>query len=379
MRPDRWRLVAALAAALTLAPGAQALAQDAPDTVARARAAQAAGDSTRAIALLEQARAERPRDPEVLRLLGSNYAFARRYPDAIATLREAQTLAPADLDIALALARTYLWSGDTAAAAAEADAIARTNPGNAELRDLQQAIARARKGAAPQRRQVVASLAQSVSAVKVNGGNRTWYDTAAALAVPIGSGGSLGGQIDRESREGPVDTRLELRFDQRIGRSAGAYLAVAATPHADFRERRSISGGGEVAASRIVTLTFDLRYAEYTTTSVVVATPGVRLHSADERLSLAVRQISLWADNDSYRAGWAVRGEAQVARRVRVVGGGATYPDTEAGITRRVRSGFAGMILDIGKGATLRATYQHENRAQSYTLDSAVVAASLRF
>lgn len=379
MPHDRARLPAALGIALAALIAVPAQAQDQRNLIAEAQAARAAGDNARSLDLLEQARAQSPQDPTVLRLLGSAYAFEHRYPQAIATLRQARKLAPRDQDIALALARAYLWSGNATAADNIAGEIAREDLGNVELPGLRRSIVRADRPARAPRHLATISFAQAISTVQVGGGNRTWYESVGALAVPVATGTTLSGQIDRESRAGPVDTRLELRLDQRIGKSGNIWIAAATTPHADFRELWSVSGGGETAINGAISLTFDLRYAEYSTTSVVVATPGLRLHTAEDRLSLAVRQISLWADNDHYRAGWSLRGEAQAAPHLRLVAGGATYPDTEAGVTRQVHSGFAGAILDIGDRLTLRATYEHENRNQSYTRDSAILAASWRF
>lgn len=379
MLHNRARLSAALGIALAALIPAQAQAQARLDLITQAQAARAAGDNGRAIDLLEQARAQAPDDPTVLRLLGSSYAFAHRYPEAIATLKRARTVAPRDQDIALALARAYLWSGDTAAASEVARQIASDDPDNTELAALQTSIARAQQPEQSERRLAVASLAQSVSGVRIGGASRTWYETIAALGVPVGASTTISGQVDRESRSGAVDTRMELRVDRRVAGLGGLWIAAATTPHADFRERWSVSGGGEAAITPVIAATIDLRYADYAATSVVVASPGLRFHDRADRFSLAVRQISLWADNDHYRAGWTLRGEAQAAPHLRIVAGGATYPDTEAGVTRQVRSGFAGIVADIAGRVTLRATYEHENRAQSYTRDSAILAASIRF
>lgn len=379
MPRDRARLSAALGIALAALIPAAAQAQSEGDLVSAAQAARTSGDNARAINLLEQARARTPDNPTVLRLLGSSYAFAHRYAEAIATLRQARSIAPHDQDIALALARAYLWSGDADAAEQVAQTIARDDPDNTELAALRTSIERARQPAQPARRPAVASLSQSVSAVRIGGASRTWYEAVVALGVPVGAGTTISGQVDRESRSGAIDTRMELRLDRRVNGLGGLWVAAATTPHADFRERWSVSGGGEAAITPVIAVTFDARYADYAATSVVVASPGLRIHDRDERLSLAVRQISLWADNDSYRSGWTLRGEAQAAPHLRIVAGGATYPDTEAGVTRQVRSGFAGLVADVAGRLTLRATYEHENRAQSYTRDSAILAASIRF
>ena len=80
-----------------------------------------------------------------------------------------------------------------------------------------------------------------------------------------------------------------------------------------------------------------------------------------------------------HQSGWSLRGEAQPVGSVRLFGGGATYPDAEAGITRRVRSVFAGATVPVGERLTLRLTVEHEVRVSSYTRNSAILGASWRF
>lgn len=122
--------------ALVLVGQAGALPPDRTAMIATARAAVERQDIPTAITTLEAARAANPGDPEILRLLGSAYAYAHRYPEAVATLSQAERLAPADLDIKAALARAYLWSGDRAAAERELAQIEARDPGNADARQI---------------------------------------------------------------------------------------------------------------------------------------------------------------------------------------------------------------------------------------------------
>ena len=94
-----------LSAALFVAVQPPAIIERAPSPVERALAAREAGDYSTAIVLLETESRARPHDASILRLLGSTYAFAGRYDDAIAVLRRGRAIAPGDQDIALALAR----------------------------------------------------------------------------------------------------------------------------------------------------------------------------------------------------------------------------------------------------------------------------------
>lgn len=381
-RPD-FRTVVRLPAAALLAASLLAsvplAAQTAPDVVSDALAARNAGDYARAIAMLEAAERDRPADPALLFALGTSYAFSGKYPQAITALTHARQLAPRDNDIALALARAYLWSGDDRAASAIAGEIAASDPANAELPALRQSIAQARHPAAAATLRPLVAVSQTISGVQIGAAHRTWYETIGALAVPVWPRATLAAEIDREDRAGIVDTHLQLRLDHRIGASASAYLALAGTPNANVRERLGIRAGGEVPVARLLSLTADLRYASYNTADVFVAEPGLRLHSADDRYAFAVRSIQLWSSPGDHQSGWAMRAEAQPRGALRLFAGGATYPDTEAGVTRRVRSAFASAAFPLNGHLALRVTYEHENRVSTYTRDSAILGASWRF
>ena len=371
-------VVGGAAMAGTMAIAAPVLVQAAPSPTEEAIAARKASDFKRAIALLEYEDRAYPGNADTLRLLGTSYAFAGRYADAVRTLEQARALAPRDQDIALALARAYLWSGNLRQARTTADAIAAVAPDNVELPALTQSIDRARAGEASEARRPQVALTQSVSSVAIGGRNRTWYESIVALAVPVARSATLSGEVDHESRAGTADTYLQVRGDRRFGRAGSAYVSVSDTPKANFRERWGVRTGGEWNAAAQVTLTLDLRYADYGITDVVVVEPGVRLHTHDERYSFSAKSINLWGESGTHQNGWSVRGEAQPRDWARFFLGCATYPDTEAGITRRVRSVFSGALVPLTDRLELRVTYEHENRVQSYTRDSGIVGLSLR-
>lgn len=365
-----------LAIVALLTPTAAAAA---PDEIPAWLAARNEGDYPRAIALLEAESRLKPDDTTVLRLLGTTYAFAGQYPDAIRTLTRAHALARRDSDITLALARAYLWSGDYQAARATAEEILATEPANTELPTLLQAIDRARAGVSGASPRPLVGITQSVSQVSVGGTDRTWSETIAVLAFPVARHATLAGEINREDRAGTVDTRLQLRLDRRFGKGGWAYLALAGTPDANFRERWSIRGGGNVPVVRLLSLVFDLRYADYGSTTIFVVEPGARLQTRDNRFALTVTSINLWGEARQHQNGWSLRAEAQPYGAVRFFAGAATYPDTEAGITRQVRSAFGGASIPIGDRVVLRLTFDHESRAFSYTRNSAIFGASWRF
>ena len=356
-----------------------AVAQTASNNIDRAAEARDAGDYRTAIALLEVEQRNRPQDSLVLHRLGAVYAYNGEYEKAIQVLKQAQSIATMDQDIGLMLARTFLWAGRRDEATATASAIALADPTNAELPQLRKAIADAEgiKETPPKRKFV--NVSQALSDVATRSGSNRWHQTIVGLTVTAGNKATLSGMIDREDRTVAVDTRIGLRADMNFGNARYAYVAASVTPNADFREKWGLRAGGEAGVAKTINLTADLRYAEYGATQIIAFEPGVRLHSAGDRLSLAIKSINLWSEDDRHRSGWSVRGELQAKKSVRLVTGAATYPDTEAGITRRTRSAFAGAVINLSDRVTLRTFYELERRARSYTRNGVTLALSVRF
>lgn len=353
---------AALLALLVFLPAAPARAVD---PVAEAEVARRAGDAARAIALLEPLAAGRPHDSDILRRLGVSYASAARYPQAIATLERARVLAPADQDIALALARTRLWAGDKTGARREAEAIRCADPANAELPELLEALDRGRQ--APSARNGVSlTAALSGSTVELDaGGTQDWREAVAAASVRLGNGTTLSGEVEHVDREFAVDTRLSASINTRLGDTANFWLGATSTPNASFREQWSTRGGVEIKATRHSNLLLDARYASYRSTSVTLIEPGVRLTWDGQLWATELRSINSFQEG-RHRLGWSGRVERLMPGDRKLFAGAATYPDTENGITRRVRGGYVGFALPLAGALTLRLTADRERRAAAY-------------
>nr|WP_245405830.1 YaiO family outer membrane beta-barrel protein [Sphingobium sp. Sx8-8] len=321
-------------------------------------------DEDRAVALLEQADRDFPDDPEILRLLGSAHAFAGHYPQAIAILKRAQTLAPDDNDIDAALARAYMWSGDRAAAEAMVAQMERRSPQDAEAA----AIRRQLESKPSATRGFGLAVAQGFSRVSFdNRPGQNWTTTTLAVYGRARPGTTLALAAEREDRENFVDTRIEGRIDQRLGPHVHAYVAVAGTPHANFREKWGISGGIEADVAPFATLLADLRHAEYRDVAVTSFLPGIRLTPARLGVSATLRMINLWDEQGTHRSGVSGRIDGTLTKGVTLYGGAATYPDTEAGITRQVHSLFVGGTLPLTDRLRLRAGLDYDRRQASYT------------
>lgn len=370
--------VVAVALAAGSACAAPVQAQDRLTEVDQRLAALARGDTARAVAVLEDADRAAPDEPTTLRLLGTAYAFDRQYDRAIAVLTRARALAPRDQDIALALARAYLWSGQTKQAAAIAREIDTVEPANPELPALVRSIETSRH-APGGGSSSSAYIGHSLSRVKSAGGRRTWNQTTLGVVATAAQDLKVTAEVVREVRASVVDTGLQGRIDRRLGRAGNVYLSGSATPKPDFRSRWSLGAGGEAAVHPWLSVSLDARYAAYTAANTTAVSPGLRLQRPDNALAVSVQSINLWTGHRTYRAGWATRAEAQASHTMRLLAGVANYPDTESGVTRRVRSAFAGGILELGNHAILRLTLEHERRTRSYTRNGAAVGVSIRF
>lgn len=370
-------LVLAIAAA-AVAPDGTIVPQRA-ESIAQARAALARQDFAAAIGRLEQADAANPNDAEILRMLGSAYAFEKRYPQAISALRRAELLAPEDLDIRAALARAYLWSGDRAAAERELVAMEQRSPANADAIAIRRQLDdRDPASAAPTHWGLAAT--QNVSRVSfANRSSQTWYDTNIALFGAIDSKTSAALTVEREDRRSFADTRLETRIDHRFGNKFRTFLALAATPNANFREKWGVTAGMEADIASFATVLADLRHAEYRDASVTVFQPGVRLAAQKLGLAATVRMINLWDEDGTHRWGVSGRMDRTFSGGATLYAGAATYPDTEAGITRQVHSLFAGATVPIADKVSLLAGVDYDRRRATYRRTGGTLGLQVRF
>jgi YaiO family outer membrane protein len=358
---------------------AQTASTDRDTSIAVARAALARHDFRSATAALEKVRGANPDDPEILRLLGSSYAFDRRYDEAIQILERARSLAPADLDVRAALARAYLWSGRRRAAASEVEAIETRDPTNAEAKAIRAQLTETETQLEARPRSAGIAFSQSVAGVELDSGpERTWWTTAFGLFGSVAEGAILAGEVEREDRGVAIDTHLLARLDYRFSPQLRGYVAAGATPDADFRERWSLRGGIEGDVLSNLAIGADLRHASYGSANVTAFEPLARLRVPRLRGSATVRMINLWDEAGTHRSGWSGRLDTDLPDGSTLFAGAATYPDTEAGITRRVRSVFVGAALPIAERVTFRTTGEYERRADSYTRKSLTFGLQLR-
>jgi hypothetical protein len=106
--------------------------------------------------------------------------------------------------------------------------------------------------------------------------------------------------------------------------------------------------------------------------------PGVRVSVPALRTSATLRMSNLWDEQGKHRSGWSARIDAETRGGTALFGGVASYPDTEAGITRRVRSAFLGAAIPVSEGVMIRATGEYERRRDSYIRKGVSLGLQLR-
>lgn len=342
----------------------------------QATMARNAGDFIKAVQLLEEIDSEHPNDPTTLRLLGSAYAAGGDYILAIDTLKRARLLAPQDQDIALALGRVMIWSRRLDDAETVANEIALAQPDNVELLDLRQLLSRARQMPANNTR---ISLSHTLSWVKIGNSKADWTETVVSINAPVAARTKVVGEIDVENRAGTADTRFVGQIDRRFTHSAAIYLAGSFTTNPDFREVWSLRAGGEVQIFANVALMGALRHADYGSSNVTAFEPGVRVQSANGRASITVQSINFWAERNDYRNGWSARTNLEFWQAWLLSAGAATYPDTEAGQTRRVRSFFGAVTAPLTDRLNVRLGADYEKRIGSYHRTGVTLGIAWRF
>lgn len=98
----------------------------------------------------------------------------------------------------------------------------------------------------------------------------------------------------------------------------------------------------------------------------------------EERAALTVRSVNTLDENDDYRAGYAVRLEANPAPRLRLHVGWADAPESSDGRTVTVKAASAGLSVDLNAATAVSLTGVHEMR-DAYDRDELAFGLTRRF
>ena len=316
----------------------------------------------------------KPADTASMRQLAASQAAEGRFGAALDTIEQAQAIAPLDNDIALARARILLWSGRVSEARLQADVVRNRAPTYPDLEALEASI-----HASPTKPPARSGVALSAGAAHVQldrGQSQYWKNLTVSVFTGIGANTNVTASVDHERRR-VNDTKLSL-LASRTEPNWELRAGVAVTPSADFRENWGLQSGADVKINNNVTLLSDVRYADYGNISVVSAVPGIRFSSTGAAHMLALRFISISPSDTSTKFGGSARYDRNFVTGLRLFGGVASYPDTEAGVTRQLRSAFAGGSLPVADNLALMMTGEYDRRERSYTRKALIVTLLFR-
>ncbi len=337
--------------------------------------ARAEGDFLRARQILLSMLAVTPDDPDLLRRLAMVEAGAGRLDLAMVRIDEAASLAPDDLDVALARGFISYWRGDVAGAERAAAAISARDPNYPELNQLRAALDR--KDATENFGIRSLSISSGISEITlVSGINQTWNNQSLDAAFDVSGDDSISVSIMREERSA-IDTRIGGRIDYRIV-DGFVYLAGASVPAPDFLERWSLGAGGEMRVQEGVAALVDLRVADYNTGTIVAFQPGLRF-AVDRDFTITGRAINILGGDEGYRFGGAVRLDYGRERTTSLFLIAASYPDAEADGLRQLRSLAAGAGMPISDTVAMRIAASYEDRQDSYNRYAGTLALTYRF
>ncbi len=308
-----------------------------------------------AVELLARAVSAEPRNADAQLQYGLSLLAAGRLDEAERAFRTTLELAPDYADARLGLARVHQRRGERAAALAELEQVAVTNP---EVSDLRAALMRPSVAGAGYRWRV--DLDGSYSDVRAE---QDWRDLSLRITGALDPATKVGAGIEHSHRFGEQDTFGELRIDHRLSDRSNVWLSAGATPDADFRPRWQVGGGGGFKLSQgpsATVATIDARHASYRTGDIQILNPGVEQYIPGGHWVTA-RMINVVGDGD-WHSGWLVRADIAAANRLRLFGGVADAPDVTEGVVVETLSLFGGLAVDLNNRTTLRLFVNSEDR-----------------
>lgn len=340
------RLLASLGLATPLA------AQTAPTAYDEGVAARRAGDTGRAVALLEQAVRDAPDSADARVQLGYALLAQERLDAADSAFREALRLAPAYDDARIGRALVAERQGATERARAlVAPVAADSDDANA----LRRRLATVR----PEGRW---SMDIDGGLTRVGRGQPDWRQLDAQLSRRLDRGAQIAGRVEAARRFDRKDVYGEVRGEILVGADNSVYVLAGGTPGADFRPRWQAGAGGRArinGGAAPTVLTFDARHASYRSGKTTLINPGIEQYFGGGKAWLTLQSINLIDDGDLLSGGLA-RLDVLASDRLRLFTGGANAPDVDQGVVSRTRSLFAGASLRLSDTVDLRVSVSRD-------------------
>jgi YaiO family outer membrane protein len=286
---------------------------------------------------------------------------AGRAVEAKQLLRTWLSAHPADLDAQLQLAYAELDSGNLDAAEKGFAAVLVAAP---DYLDARQGLALTAKRREQDKSGANGFVLAEGSLSELEGAAADWREAALEVQAPVTRTAALGARTAYYRRFGRDDLELTGRFMVHPSPDVWLRANVGGTPHADFRPRFAIGGGGDWRISRgnATVLMLDVGYQRFPLQEVVSFQPGIVQYLASGTTWITIKGIGETADGGPLLVGGSVRGDYQPTGTWRLFGGVANGPDTDLGVVSRVSSVFGGAEIPLSAKLGFVGSVAHEWR-----------------
>ena len=327
----------------------------ADDPYRQAMTAHEQNDHDVAVQILQRLVEVEPQNTDNWLRLGLEYSHMDKWDNAEAALNKAIALAPDYTDAQDALKNVKRWKADMLAAAT-------LTP---RLTGSDITVPTERKNG---QQQISFAASSSHSWYKSNM-NPDGGETLIVAGYSPHPKAYYLAQIEVGKRFGQTDITGGIQADWRLTSNVSAYLGGTVSKKPSFRENWSVRAGGSFRPIKEAEFSLDSRVSKYGSATIFSATPKVALSPRSNRAMLTAGWINVWDEIGVHRSGWSLRGDARPSDKVNLHLGIARYPDTEAGITRRISVRFAGAAVSIRHNLRLSLGYEKERRQLSSSLN----------
>lgn len=169
-----------------------------------------------------------------------------------------------------------------------------------------------------------------------------------------------------------IDSEIEIGVDHRFSPRIYGYLTGDISPDSTFRPKWFTTGGGGLRLDNpedhwpiAAWFTLDSRYDHYSSTRVYNINPGLRVEPA-ENWAIAWKSISVHQRDAKTAYGWSAQLDGQIMPGWLFYLGFANAPETVAAITVDTETYFTGLTVDLTSQHVLRLGYAHDDRENSY-------------
>ena len=380
-----------VAAALVLGVSGAAAEPTAPNLTAQslydegARERKAANPAA-AVRLLSLAVAHDPDNADIRLELGLAFIAEHLFEAAEQELNWARALAPGYVDVEMALVQLDLLRGRQPQGALRLMRLARAHPQRTDLATLVRDIESGAQKMSPATASGLSlrNVDASVSYSRLSGNRTPWREATLNASFLLAPREVLSLSVAQASRFARDDTYGEIRFDGALAQNIDAYVTLGGTTYADFKPEALLAAGVtwrpdlDRHFGSGMSLSASAKRASYTTGSVHALVLGAESEMLDGALALAVQQINVVDETESYEAGYGVQLKVRPLATLILSGGWADAPDNTEGRTFRTRSIFLGAQIEVSPRVVAHAVYAHDELEGLYDRTTGTLSLSYR-